>query len=297
MKPERSAAAPLPPVIVIGMHRSGTSMITRMLERLGLLVGRDLEDNHESKFFIGCNRWLIGQSKGSWTFPAATRWLAANDDLLELCADYLRERLSSPATHSYLGWGAYLRGARLVAGLPRPWGWKDPRNTLTLPVWLRVFAAARVVHIYRNGVPVAASLREVARRELDRSRAQHARRMRRGRYRRMLRSGRFSVSPRCLDLAGGFSLWEEYLETAFARLEPLGTRALTIRYEDCLADPAGTLARLADFCGLAAEPGRIEAIASHADTARGMRFMRDPELAAFYERVRGTDWMRRLGYG
>ncbi|MCS5697200.1 sulfotransferase [Desulfofundulus thermocisternus] len=28
-----------PPIIIIGMHRSGTNMLTRMLEELGLFVG------------------------------------------------------------------------------------------------------------------------------------------------------------------------------------------------------------------------------------------------------------------
>jgi hypothetical protein len=38
------------------------------------------------------------------------------------------------------------------------WGWKDPRNSITLPVWLKLFPDARVIHIVRNGVDVAESL-------------------------------------------------------------------------------------------------------------------------------------------
>ena len=52
------------PVIIIGMHRSGTTMITDMLRRLGLFVGNDLEENSESMFFINHNDWLLNQSGG-----------------------------------------------------------------------------------------------------------------------------------------------------------------------------------------------------------------------------------------
>ncbi|MBK8351014.1 MAG: hypothetical protein IPL21_04765 [Saprospirales bacterium] len=38
------------PIIILGMHRSGTTMITKMLENLGLFVGAEKEINHESLF-------------------------------------------------------------------------------------------------------------------------------------------------------------------------------------------------------------------------------------------------------
>lgn len=39
------------PVIIIGMHRSGTSMLTRVLQRAGLFMGEHREENDESLFF------------------------------------------------------------------------------------------------------------------------------------------------------------------------------------------------------------------------------------------------------
>lgn len=38
------------PVIILGMHRSGTTMITKILENLGLFVGVEKEINHEALF-------------------------------------------------------------------------------------------------------------------------------------------------------------------------------------------------------------------------------------------------------
>ena len=40
-----------PPIVIIGMHRSGTSIVTRMLEQLGLFVGKKKDMNHEALFF------------------------------------------------------------------------------------------------------------------------------------------------------------------------------------------------------------------------------------------------------
>jgi len=40
-----------PPIVIIGMHRSGTSIVTRMLGQLGLFVGKKKDMNHEALFF------------------------------------------------------------------------------------------------------------------------------------------------------------------------------------------------------------------------------------------------------
>ena len=52
-------ATPQDPVIIIGMHRSGTSMLTRLLEKAGLFVGHEKENNWEAWFFPKINQWLF----------------------------------------------------------------------------------------------------------------------------------------------------------------------------------------------------------------------------------------------
>jgi hypothetical protein len=44
-------------------------MITRMLENLGLFVGKRKEENHEALFFKRINNWLLKQSGGAWDYP------------------------------------------------------------------------------------------------------------------------------------------------------------------------------------------------------------------------------------
>ena len=46
----------------------------------------------------------------------------------------------------------------IKSGQPINWGWKDPRTTITFPIWLQVFPKAKILHILRNGVDVAISI-------------------------------------------------------------------------------------------------------------------------------------------
>ncbi len=57
---------PVSPIIITGMHRSGTSLVTRMLEKFGLFVGDLKEGNHEAVFFLSINNWLLGQANATW---------------------------------------------------------------------------------------------------------------------------------------------------------------------------------------------------------------------------------------
>ena len=40
-----------PPIIIIGMSRSGTGMLAKMLEDLGLFIGKSKDRNNEALFF------------------------------------------------------------------------------------------------------------------------------------------------------------------------------------------------------------------------------------------------------
>ena len=57
------------PLIVIGMHRSGTTMMVGVLEKFGWFMGSDQEANKESKLFIRLNTWLMMQSGCRWDSP------------------------------------------------------------------------------------------------------------------------------------------------------------------------------------------------------------------------------------
>ena len=130
---QRNWFAPHPPIVIIGMHRSGTSMVTRMLESLGLFVGARKDSNCEARFFQRINRWLLDQTGSSWDNPQPIHYLVNNREVRAKTSDYIgRFLLKSPRAISFLGWRKYVRHPD-VRKLDVPWGWKDPRNTFTLP--------------------------------------------------------------------------------------------------------------------------------------------------------------------
>ena len=57
------------PIIIIGMHRSGTTMITEFLDQLGLFVGAKLDPNHESLFFFDLNKWIFDVGIAKVDYP------------------------------------------------------------------------------------------------------------------------------------------------------------------------------------------------------------------------------------
>src|ERR1700685_2157824 len=169
---DAGAQSPSSPIIIIGMHRSGTTMIARMLEAMGLFVGKKKESNHEALFFLRIDRWLFSQCGASWENPQPIYYLVENAEARAMTTDYIaRYLLPSPRAISYLGLKKYLR-YWTPANLRVPWGWKSPLSTYTLPLWLDIFPDAKVIHIYRPGVDVRNSLRARVQREKSRTRMQ-----------------------------------------------------------------------------------------------------------------------------
>ena len=137
--------------MILGMHRSGTSAVTRLVNLVGpsvcvrgdLLMGTssNVKGFWESTSLIKLNDELLADSDHSWWYPPSI------DDL----------RRWEPGVDR-----ATVNGARAVfdrAHPSEPWVWKDPRTCLTLSFWRRTLAqrVAGVV-VYRNPLDVARSL-------------------------------------------------------------------------------------------------------------------------------------------
>lgn len=57
------------PVIIIGMHRSGTSLLSRVLEQTGVFMGNKKDENNEALFFLKFNDWILKQANATWDNP------------------------------------------------------------------------------------------------------------------------------------------------------------------------------------------------------------------------------------
>jgi hypothetical protein len=285
------------PVILLGMHRSGTTMLAGLLAELGLFLGARLQDDHEAVYFLEANDRLLRNVNASWDNPSPFLHFLASPQAVQLSVRCLRGDVLSGPVRRFLGLRRYVK-YRNVASIDGPWGWKDPRNVFTLPLWLQLFPEARIVNIVRNGIDVAASLRAREQRMLEWRTAQFERRLgRRPAARSRLQRAAYRGSARCLTLPGGFALWEEYVARAEQVLAQIPNERMTLVYERFLAEPLPLLQSLASFCRLGdATPQRLSAAASTVNVTRSSAFLRDSELAAFYQQVRTTPWMERYGY-
>lgn len=267
------------PVIFIGMHRSGTSMIGRLLEDLGMFFGAHKDENNEALFFQDLNEWLLIQCGGRWDNPVPfNQYFWRNEELVKWTEIYLRNLLSSPRFIQFLGARRFLSGG--IHSPNQPWGWKDPRTTFTLPMWLRIFPDAKIISIERNGVDVAQSL--LAREIKVLSGAPRFYKRYRALFFLHYRRGGFAHSPRCLDLDDAFTLWEEYTSQAATLIAELPRdRVLALRYEDVLHDPVKWLSESASFCQLQASSTEIKEAVKGIRVDRAKAYESNVELRRF----------------
>lgn len=279
------------PIIILGMHRSGTTLVAGVLEQLGLYLGARKDHNREARFFLEINDWLLRESGGSWNAPEPV--LALLED--ERTRDLYRARITSLAGSlkalSFLGVWHRPAGSELFA-MKRPWGWKDPRNTFTLPIWLDLFPDAKIIYVARHGVDVAASIVQRRDKWLEHVRA-HL-----GRYRGIpailplkARLGAMAGSP---SLEDAFQLWCRYTKQAQALVDRLGRHALELRYEDFLDQPARTAQSLAEFCRVRCNEASVASATSCVCADRAYAYRRDPTLRTLARQKAGE--LGRYGY-
>lgn len=277
------------PIIVTGMHRSGTSMITRVLEELGLFMGWRRDQNDEALFFLHLNEWLLSQTGHHWDNPPARTDWPGEPILQRALIRHMRRSLSSLDAVGYWGLSGIL-AHRKPFGAAFPWGWKDPRNTITLPLWLDLFPDAQVLHVRRHGIDVAKSL--VARNKAigDKVLAQDipARLP-------FTKIKPLWLSPRCGRIEDAFVLWEDYLWHAERYLDALGPRAFDFRFEDFLDSPAETITQIADFCRLAKNDTAIARLCGAIATDRAYAHRGDPDLVDIARRLKNR--LAAHGYG
>lgn len=145
-------------IVVLGMHRSGTSLVAGMLDRLGVHMGRYLvpaRGDNPRGFFENqeivevhkrLNRLLRRRPMTlAGTLPMPDGWLA------------------HPGVARYRAQLVEILRAELAAAGAGPFGFKDPHTARFLPLWQQVFAELslqpRYVVATRNPAAVAESLR------------------------------------------------------------------------------------------------------------------------------------------
>ena len=133
-----------PPLVLTGMHRSGTSLLASIMQHAGVAIGDRLlgatatnERGHfEDLDFLDWHEAVLADNGRTWY------------DV-------------DPGDHLEVSEARRLAAERLIGQRSQlqQWGWKDPRSCLFLGFWSKLLPDARYVFIYRRPDAVLSSLR------------------------------------------------------------------------------------------------------------------------------------------
>jgi predicted nucleic acid-binding Zn-ribbon protein len=186
-------------ILVLGMHRSGTSVVTQLLAAAGAHVGSNedlmaaMPDNPQGYW----ERLDIAKINQDILIACGVDWFSATgDDLATM----------SPATRNRIA--AAIRQVVHSMNFHRPWVTKDPRLSLTVPLWSPLLDAPFFVVCHRHPGEVAYSLRN--------------------------RDG--------LPLDTGAALWDVYNVEALRHTR--GRPRAFVRYSDLIEQPVATVGTL-----------------------------------------------------
>jgi len=131
-------------VIVLGMHRSGTSMVAGVLKKLGVNMGKDTTPDRrnplghfENKEFVNLNDQILKKAGGSWMNPPAKEKILQQKNYFLIKIESLIQKQKS--------------------GI---WGWKDPRTCLTIEFYLPHLINPYFIVCHRDFFGIAKSLKK-----------------------------------------------------------------------------------------------------------------------------------------
>ncbi len=244
------------PIIVLGVERSGTSVVAEMIHRWGAYAGAS-EKLHKAD---------ANAPRGYWEFLPL--W-----DLLAELADFasgetwwdrdfqqrMREKVSDPAYRT--------KATELMLEMDTggPWFWKDPALAHFLPFWKRIWGDAVYVISLRNPRDIAIS------------------------WQKFIMP--CNVQVRISFLAMNLLRWQHMMTLILKHTEDAAHR-LFLGYEDIMRQPREQAGRLSDFLNVSfgKQVSRTEVMAEAVDS----RLWRNNCRIPFEEVTEATDQQKAL---
>lgn len=132
-------------IVILGMHRSGTSMMGAILEKLGVNMGEEKLGasssnplgHFEDVNFVNINNRILEDAGGSWDKPPE------EESISNLEIKY-REDIKRILDEKYKAYDI--------------WGWKDPRTSLTIKLYHPFLENVKYIYCLRDENEVANSL-------------------------------------------------------------------------------------------------------------------------------------------
>ena len=191
-------------IIVLGTHRSGTSLVTRMLNLMGAYLGsQDIllppkADNPkgfwERKDVLKLNDAILNRLDSNWysisrVIEAQSTDKSTNSEIRRFFEEKAAPILNDLEQH-------------------RPWALKDPRMCLLLPLWHTILHQPVHLFVDRNPLQIAQSLKQ--------------------------RNG--------FPIPFGIALWESYATLALNG--SVKSPSILVKYEDIIRDPQSTASEI-----------------------------------------------------
>lgn len=138
--------------VVLGMHRSATSLIAKALHDQGVHMGKRLmgpghgnpKGHYECLDVVAVNDAILLEAGGSWGNPPTKQAILEQEESFSpIIEQVVRNEISA----------AERKGKEL-------WGFKDPRTALTIDLWLPYLPHPHLIYIKRAPREVAQSLNE-----------------------------------------------------------------------------------------------------------------------------------------
>ena len=264
-----------PPIMLAGMHRSGTSMVTDILQKLGLIVGSKLDSNHESLFFQRINIWMMSLLASSWDSPKSFENI--NDDIKKNMVDQLNKLLNSRTNSIYFGWSSIIkRGA--FDEINRPWGWKDPRNTFTSSIWKEVFPHLKAIYIIRHPIDTAESLFKRQKKEANKD-------LQREKNYSDIVKALLSVTHTSYNSSMLLNSYEDcfnLIELYYNQIlnNPI-SESLVVKFEDIISNSEIEIKNIVNYCNLNINAENLDKIVKSINSSRSYAYKENPDLLKF----------------
>jgi len=131
-------------IIITGMHRSGTSLLSNLLSEAGVAIGERLlgpnihnpRGYFEDRDFVELHDAILGENGTTWALNPIPPDLQVAEAHRHRARELIAER-----RHLAI------------------WGWKDPRTCLFLDMWFDMLPNAKFVLVFRPAEQVVDSLR------------------------------------------------------------------------------------------------------------------------------------------
>ena len=144
------------PIVITGMHRSGTSLLSKIFLLNNVQLGSKLDVNYESIYFQRINKWILSCNGSSWDNPGSLNDIDDYDKIIltKKLINVINNRFNNSL---YFGLKNMVLNNSFFNQSTR-WGWKDPVNTFSLYIWKEIFPDIKIINIVRDPLDVCASL-------------------------------------------------------------------------------------------------------------------------------------------